>query len=102
VYRLATVRRLLNSGETVLPLHSHGLTDSIIRYLRRATGPATRPVDLRTEGRHAVLLTGPGRHPPVAVCGLCSVLVAVDDDGELRHAVLHDATDTIEAPWARS
>jgi len=36
------------------------------------------------------------------VCQLYSALVAVDDDGELRHAVLHDATDTIEAPWARS
>lgn len=37
----------------------------------------------------------------VAVCGLCSTLVAVADR-ELRHAVFHDATDTIEAPWARS
>jgi hypothetical protein len=56
-----------------------------------------RPVELRIEGRHITLTTGNGEPLPVAVCGLCSALVARAHDGELRHAVFHDATDTIKA-----
>jgi hypothetical protein len=35
----------------------------------------------------------------VTLCGLRSALIAIDDDGELRHALAHDATDTIDRPW---
>jgi hypothetical protein len=40
-----------------------------------------------------------GSSLPAAICGLCSALVAVADEGELRHAVFHEATATIASPW---
>jgi hypothetical protein len=51
--------------------------------------------DMRQEARHVNVTTTPGPALPVALCGLCSALVAIDDEGELRHALFHDATDTI-------
>lgn len=54
--------------------------------------PGRRPEsgDLRREGRHITLM-----NRQIAICGLCSALVATDDDGELRHLLFHSATDTI-------
>jgi len=62
------------------------------------TRPA-KPADLRTEGRHVTLLIDSGSVLPVTVCGLCSALVDIGNDGELRHALFHDATNTITALW---
>ena len=46
------------------------------------------------EGRHLVLLAADAGYGapgpvPVAVCGLCSALVSVEHDGELRHLRAH-------------
>lgn len=50
---------------------------------------------LRIEGRHTVLVTANGQRQPVAICGICSALIAIERDGELRHLLFHDATDTL-------
>lgn len=65
--------------------------DDIPRVAATAAGR-----DLRIEGRHAVLLTSDGQRLSISVCGLCSALIATDNDGELRHLLFHDATDTID------
>lgn len=43
-------------------------------------------MNARREGRLVTVITASGVRLPLAVCGLCSALVAVDEDGELWHA----------------
>lgn len=50
-------------------------------------------MEVRREGRLVAVRTAAGARLPVAVCGLCSALVAVDGDGELRHARFHAVVD---------
>lgn len=59
----------------------------------------SRPLDrrdMRLEGRHIALASIAGSQVLIAVCGLCSALISIDDDGELRHLRFHEATRTIE------
>ena len=51
--------------------------------------------DMRREGSHVGLRDLGGEPVNVAVCGLCSALVAVNDDGELRHLLSHVDSGTI-------
>jgi hypothetical protein len=50
-------------------------------------------MNARREGRLVTVITGAGVRLPLAICGLCSALVAVDEDGELWHARIHAAVD---------
>lgn len=61
----------------------------------RSEGRTTAEWDMRIEGRHVTLITAHATPVPFAVCGLCSALVAIDDEGELRHLLFHSATSTI-------
>ena len=55
----------------------------------------TTPADMRIEGRHLTLITNHGACIPFAVCGLCSAVVAIHDEGELRHLLFHVDTGAI-------
>lgn len=52
--------------------------------------------DMRVEGSHVALADVGGVPVNVAICGLCSALVAVKDDGELRHLLSHVDSGAIE------
>jgi hypothetical protein len=59
----------------------------------------------RIEGRHIVLMAfdaGNGIPWPVpcAVCGICSALVAVEPDGEMRHLVAHEHAAQLGDDWS--
>lgn len=59
--------------------------------------------DMRIEGSHVTFANVDGEQVKVAVCGLCSALVAVNDDGELRHLISHvDSTTDSGTPVGAS
>ena len=57
-------------------------------------------MNLRREGRLVTVITGAGIRLPLAICGLCSALVAVDEDGELWHARFHAVIDAAPSSGA--
>ena len=57
-------------------------------------------MNVRREGRLVTVITGAAVRLPLAICGLCCALVAVDEDGELWHAQFHAVIDA--APSSRA
>jgi hypothetical protein len=55
----------------------------------------TTAAKLRVEGRHLTLIPDNGARIPFAVCGLCSAVVAIHHEGELRHLLFHADTGAI-------
>ena len=55
----------------------------------------TTAAELRIEGRHLTLVTDHGTRIPFAVCGLWSAVVAIYDEGELRHLLFHAGTGAV-------
>jgi hypothetical protein len=60
----------------------------------------TTAADMRIEGRYLTLVTDHGTRIPSAVCGLCSAVVAIHDEGELRRLLFHADTGAISGPQA--